>query len=97
MLYDKLTQNAYDAVIWSQNKCEKLGYREVTTLDILLALINQKTGIITQVIQAAKITPENIRLESEKIDTRKVGFCSEPGFSPDTRQVFEFALQESEN
>ncbi|MDQ6677563.1 MAG: AAA family ATPase, partial [Acidobacteriota bacterium] len=100
--FDKLTQKAQEAVQQSQGVAEKHGNQAVHPLHLLIALVQDREGIVRPVLEKCGVQPEAILSEAERLSDT-LPKVSGPGgmqvgmmISPGTNQVFESAFKEAE-
>ncbi len=61
MRLDKLTIKAQEALAHAQDQCDQLGHQEITPEHLLLALIEQKEGVVMPVLQKIGVDPGQVR------------------------------------
>ncbi len=61
MRLDKLTIKAQEALAHAQDQCDQLGHQEITPEHLLLALIEQKEGVVIPVLQKIGVDPGQVR------------------------------------
>jgi ATP-dependent Clp protease ATP-binding subunit ClpB len=98
--WEKLTVKSQEAVAQAQSRATELGNPEVQPVHLLLALIEDREGVIPSVL--GKIGVPNERLEhdlhqiEEKLP-RVAGSASQPGMSQALNKVLEQAFREAAN
>jgi ATP-dependent Clp protease ATP-binding subunit ClpB len=102
--FDKLTQKAQEAVQQSQGVAEKHGNQAVHPLHLLIALAEEREGIVRPVLEKCGVQPDAILSEAERLlqSVPKVAGGSSGGpqvgmmISPSTNQVLDAAFKEAE-
>ncbi|NER98006.1 MAG: CHAT domain-containing protein [Symploca sp. SIO1B1] len=95
-MFESFTRKAIQVVMLAQEEVRRLGHQEVTTLQLLLGLIAEGTGVAAKILRAAGVNLKNARLEVEKIQGRGAGSGTEIPFNNHTKQIFEFSLAEAD-
>ncbi len=101
--FDKLTQKAQEAVQQSQGVAEKHGNQAVHPLHLLMALAEEREGIVRPVLEKCGVQPDAILAEAERLlqsipkmvhggGGPQVGMM----ISPSTNQVLDSAFKEAE-
>ncbi len=60
MRLDKLTIKAQEALAHAQDQCDQLGHQEITPEHLLLALLEQKEGVVIPVLQKIGVDPGQV-------------------------------------
>lgn len=95
-MFDHFTERAIKVLMFAQFETQRFGHREVATIQILLGLIKEETGVAAQILRDAGISLENVYLEVEKIQRQRAWYNGEISFNQHTSQVFELSLAEAE-
>ncbi len=101
--FDKLTQKAQEAVQSSQGVAEKHGNQAVHPLHLLIALLEDKDGIVRPALEKCSVQPAAIQTEAERLSDTLPKVSGTGGMqvgmmiSPGTNQVFETAFKKAEN
>ncbi len=100
--FDKLTQKAQEAVQQSQGVAEKHGNQAVHPLHLLIALLDDREGIVRPVLEKCGVQPDAVLSEAQRLSdglpkvTGNGGMQVGMMISPGTNQVFETAFKEAE-
>ncbi|MDQ2899244.1 MAG: type VI secretion system ATPase TssH, partial [Acidobacteriota bacterium] len=97
--FDKLTQKAQEAVQQAQELAGKSQNQAVHPIHLLLALVNQRDGIVRPVLEKCGVQPDAVMHEAERLVQsipKVIGQQSGMYLSPPLNQVFEAAFQEAE-
>ncbi|MGI8988742.1 MAG: ATP-dependent chaperone ClpB [Bryobacteraceae bacterium] len=97
--FDKLTQKAQEGVQQAQELAGKSQNQAVHPIHLLLALVNQRDGIVRPVLEKCGVQPDAILHESERLVQslpKVTGQQSGMYLSPPLNQVFEAAFEEAE-
>jgi ATP-dependent Clp protease ATP-binding subunit ClpB len=65
MRLDKLTIKAQEALAHAQDQCDQLGHQEITPEHLMLALLDQKEGVVIPVLQKIGVDPARVRTALE--------------------------------
>ncbi len=65
MRFDRFTERAQEAAQRAAEIIQRYGHNQIDTEHILLALIEQPEGVITQLLEILKVDPENFK---ERLD-----------------------------
>ncbi len=97
MNLNKYTEKAREAVIEAQQTAQRANHPQIEPEHLLLALVEQREGVVREVLRKINIDParisEEVRAQLAKAPAAYGG--SEPGISPRLRAVAEFAEQEA--
>jgi ATP-dependent Clp protease ATP-binding subunit ClpB len=102
--FDKLTQKAQEAVQQSQGVAEKHGNQAVHPLHLLIALAEEREGIVRPVLEKCGVQPDAVLSEAERLLQSVPKVTGTPGggpqvgmmISPSTNQVLDAAFKEAE-
>ncbi len=61
MRFDRFTERAQEAAQRAAEIIQRYGHNQIDTEHILLALIEQPQGVITQLLEILKVDPENFK------------------------------------
>src|SRR5882757_72633 len=96
--FDKLTQKAQEAVQQSQGVAEKFSQQAVHPVHLLVALAQEREGIVRPVLEKCGVQPEAIVAEADRqiaqLPKAQGGGGPQVGMmiSPGMNQVFESAF-----
>lgn len=92
----KLTPQAVQVIMHSQDETRRMGQNFVGTEHLLLGLVAQDNGIAARAIKSMGITLDKARVEVEKIIGRGSKFLEiEIPFTPRMKKVFELSWQQA--
>ena len=97
--FDKLTQKAQEAVQQAQSLAEKHQHQALTPVHLLIALANEREGIVRPVLEKCDVHPDAVVLEAERLieSIPKVSGAGAGAYiAPALNQVFERAFAEAE-
>ena len=96
--FDKFTVKAQEALQATQDIAGRYGNQQLEPLHLLLALIEQKEGIVPVILERLGVAPATVTLEAEKaLDALpKVGGATDHYLSPALKEIFDQALKETE-
>src|ERR1035441_1470758 len=97
--FDKLTQKAQEAVQQAQSIAEQNQHQAIHPLHLLIALANEKEGIVRPVLEKCNVQPDTIVLEAGRLLDTLPKISGQPTgqlMSPTLNQAFEAAFKESE-
>jgi ATP-dependent Clp protease ATP-binding subunit ClpB len=97
--FDKLTQKAQEAVQQAQSIAEKHQHQAIHPVHLLIALSNEREGIVRPVLERLNIQPDAIVSEAERVLETLPKISGQPAgqlLSPPINQVFEAAFKEAE-
>ena len=98
--FDKLTQKAQEAVQQAQENANQNGHQAVHPLHLLIALSQEREGIVRPVLEKCGVQPDMLINEAERQLTSIPKVSGQPTgmyISPALNQVFESAFKEAEN
>ena len=96
MRFDQLTIKAQEAVQQAQSDARARGNAELTCDHLLLALLEQKDGVVVPVLQKLGVAPEGLAQEIEaELDRRPkvTGASADASVSRDLSRVFDRAFE----
>src|SRR5262245_24290302 len=98
MNINKYTEKAQEAIIAAQQLAEREGHPEVLPEHLLLTLLEQKEGVVPEIVRKMNQDPAAlataVRTELNRLP--RAHGCTQVGLSPRVRQVFTAAEQEAE-
>jgi ATP-dependent Clp protease ATP-binding subunit ClpB len=97
--FDKFTERSQEALLDAQSKAEALGNTQLEPEHLFLALLEQKEGVVPQILQKIGVEPVFIKPELEGILAnfpKAVGATQQVGISPRTKSVLDKAFQFAE-
>ena len=99
--FDKLTQKAQEALQQAQGVAERSNHQVVHPLHLLIALANEREGIVRPVLEKCKVNPDDLLSEADRALSqlpRVQGAQPQPGIvvSPALNEVLETAFKEAE-
>ncbi len=96
MRFDQLTIKAQEAVQQAQSDARARGNAELTCDHLLLALLEQKDGVVVPVLQKLGVAPESLAREIETELERRpkvTGASADAALSRDLSRVFDRAFE----
>ncbi|MBM4081144.1 MAG: AAA family ATPase, partial [Planctomycetes bacterium] len=97
--FDKLTIKAQEALQSAQHLGESKGHQQMEPLHLLAALVDQREGVVTPLLQKLGAHPEAIRASAER-ELGKLpqvrGAGGQVYISPDLKQTLDLSWQEME-
>jgi ATP-dependent Clp protease ATP-binding subunit ClpB len=97
--FDKLTQKAQEAVQQAQSLAEQNQHQAIHPLHLLIALANEKEGIVRPVLEKCNVQPDAILSEAGRLLETLPKISGQPTgqvISPPLNQAFEAAFKEAE-
>jgi len=95
-MFERFTEKAIKVIMLAQEEARRLGHNFVGTVQILLGLIGEGTGIGPKVLKSMGVNLKDARVEVEKIIGRGSGFVAvEIPFTPRAKRVLELSLEEA--
>ncbi len=92
-MFERFTVEAIKIILLAQVEARRLGHNLVGTEQLLVALVEEDTGISARVLNSLGVNLQLVRIEVEKIIGRGRGTESiEIPFSPRAKQVLELSL-----
>jgi ATP-dependent Clp protease ATP-binding subunit ClpB len=98
--WDKFTVKSQQAVQQAQGRATELGNAEVQPVHLLLALIEDREGVIPAVLEKIGVPTERLEHDLHQIEERLprvAGASSQPGMSQALNKVLEQAFKEAAN
>jgi ATP-dependent Clp protease ATP-binding subunit ClpB len=98
--WEKLTVKSQQAMAQAQSRATELGNPEVLPVHLLLALVEDREGVIPAVLEKIGVPIERLELELHQIEEklpRVAGASSQPGLSQALNKVFDQAFREAAN
>jgi ATP-dependent Clp protease ATP-binding subunit ClpB len=97
---EKLTVKSQEAIQQAQRRAAELGNPEVRPVHLLLALIEDREGVIPSVLGKIGVPTERLESDLHAIEEklpRVAGAAAEPGLSQALNKALEQAFREAEN
>jgi ATP-dependent Clp protease ATP-binding subunit ClpB len=97
---EKLTVKSQEAIQQAQKRAAELGNPEVRPVHLLLALIEDREGVIPSVLGKIGVPTERLESDLHAIEEklpRVAGSAAEPGLSQPLNKALEQAFREAEN
>src|SRR5436190_8465480 len=98
--FEKLTQKAQEAVQQAQEIAGQNGHQAVHPLHLLIALANEREGIVRPVLEKCGVQADALVNEAQRQLTAIPKITGQPTgmyIAPALNQVFEAAFKEAEN
>ena len=98
--WEKLTVKSQQAMEQAQARATELGNPEVLPVHLLLALIEDREGVIPSVLDKIGVPTERLETELHQIEEklpRVAGAATQPGVSQTLNKVLEQAFREAQN
>jgi ATP-dependent Clp protease ATP-binding subunit ClpB len=98
--WDKLTVKSQQAMQQAQERATELGNPEMVPVHLLLALVEDREGVIPAVLGKIGVPTERLESELHKIEEnlpRVAGASSQPNVSPGLNKVVDQAFREAAN
>ncbi len=98
MNLNRYTEKAQEAVADAQRLAQRAGHAEITPEHLLLALLQQREGIVPAVLGKMNVDPAGVSqaVQAQLGRQPHVQGGAEPGLGPRLRKVFDTAEQEAE-
>lgn len=94
--FERFNQKAVQVIFLAQDESRRLQHRYVGTEQILLGLLEEKTGIAAQVLQAAGVDLTTVQQRIEHYTGRGAGTPTEIPFTPRAKKTLWLAAEQSE-
>ena len=96
--FDKFTVKAQEALQGTQDVASRFGNQQMESLHLLLALIDQKEGIVPSLLARLGVPPASVAKEAEQAieNLPKVGGTTDHYLSPALKEVLDQASKETE-
>jgi ATP-dependent Clp protease ATP-binding subunit ClpB len=96
--FDKFTVKAQEALQGTQDVASRFGNQQLEPLHLLLALIDQKDGIVPSLLARLGVPPASVAKEAEQAieNLPKVGGATDHYLSPALKEVLDQASKETE-
>src|ERR1700734_956534 len=98
--WDKFTVKSQQAMQQAQSRAAELGNPEVQPVHMLLALIEDREGVIPSVLEKIGVPTERLEHDLHQIEEklpRVAGSASQPGPSANLNKVLDQAFREAQN
>ena len=96
--FDKFTVKAQETLQGTQDVASRFGNQQMEPLHLLLALIDQKEGIVPSLLARLGVPPASVAKEAEQAieNLPKVGGTTDHYLSPALKEVLDQASKETE-
>ena len=95
-MFERFTEKAIAVIMLAQDEARRLGHNFVGTEQILLGLIEKKTGTAAKVLRLVGLNLEDTRVEVEKLIGNGSGFVDkEIPFTTRAKKILNFSLEEA--
>src|SRR5271154_6527078 len=98
--WEKFTVKSQQAMQQAQSRAAELGNPEVQPVHLLLALIEDREGVIPAVLEKVGVPSERLEHELHSIEEklpRVAGSAAQPGISVSLNKMIEQAFREAAN
>jgi ATP-dependent Clp protease ATP-binding subunit ClpB len=96
MNLNKFTEKAQESVITAQNLATELTHSEITPEHLLVALVEQDSGIVPSILRKMALDPAHVAAEARKLlDSLPKQYGGDVRFSPRMNLIFESAQAEA--
>ncbi len=98
--WDKLTVKSQQAVQQAQTRAAELGNPEILPVHLLLALIEDREGVIPAVLEKIGVPTERLESDLHQIEEklpRVAGESAQPGLSQALNKIVDQAFREAQN
>jgi ATP-dependent Clp protease ATP-binding subunit ClpC len=97
-MFERYTESARRALFFARYEASHLGAISIEVEHILLGLIREHEGLVSQVLQLARASPADIRteIESRAVFQQKIATSVEIPFTISTQRVLNFAAEEAD-
>jgi ATP-dependent Clp protease ATP-binding subunit ClpB len=96
MNLNKFTEKAQESVITAQNLATELTHSEITPEHLLVALVEQNSGIVPSLLRKMALDPAHVAAEARKLlDSLPKQYGGDVRFSPRMNLIFESAQAEA--
>src|SRR5215469_10470920 len=98
--WDKLTVKSQEAMQQAQGRAAEFGNPEIQPVHLLLALIEDREGVIPAVLEKIGVPTERLEADLHAIEEklpRVAGSAAQPGISQALNKVVEQAFREAAN
>ena len=98
-MFNRFTERARKVIILAKEEAKRFNHDYIGTEHILLGLIREGEGVASAVLQNLGLTPDNIRLEIEKLVQAGPAtvVSGDIPFTPRAKKVIELAMDEARN
>ena len=95
-MFERFTEKAIAVIMLAQDEARRLGHNFVGTEQILLGLIEKKTGTAAKVLRLVGLNLEDTRVEVEKLIGNGSGFVDkDTPFTTRAKKILNFSLEEA--
>jgi len=96
MNLNKFTEKAQEAVMTAQNLATELTHSEITPEHLLVALVEQDSGIVPSILRKMTLDPAQVAAEARKLlDSLPKAYGGDVRFSPRVNLILESAQAEA--
>src|SRR5213594_3598558 len=97
-MFERYTERVRRVLFFARYEAGQAGSPAVEPEHLLLALFREGQGLSARIFERARVSPDEVRRAIESRTTRREATSSgdDLPFSASTKQVFEFAAQESD-
>ncbi|HUH62448.1 MAG TPA: ATP-dependent chaperone ClpB [Terracidiphilus sp.] len=98
--WEKLTVKSQEAMQQAQSRAAELGNPEIVPVHLLLALLEDREGVIPAVLEKVGVPPERLEHELHTIEEklpRVAGSAAQPGISQALNRAVEQSFREAAN
>ena len=97
MNLNKFTEKAQEAVVTAQNLATELRHSEITPEHLLVALVDQDSGVVPSVLRKMTLDPAKIAAEAHALlESQPKAYGGDTRFSPRMKLVFDAAQAEAD-
>jgi ATP-dependent Clp protease ATP-binding subunit ClpB len=98
--WDKFTVKSQQAIEQARNRAAELGNAEIQPVHLLLALVEDREGVIPPVLEKIGVPVERLThelIQNEEKLPRVSGSANQPGLSPALNKILDQAFKEAAN
>jgi ATP-dependent Clp protease ATP-binding subunit ClpB len=98
--WDKFTVKSQQAIEQARNRATELGNPEIQPVHLLLALVEDREGVIPAVLEKIGVPTERLENDLHQIEEklpRVAGASAQPGLSPALNKILDQAFKEAAN
>jgi ATP-dependent Clp protease ATP-binding subunit ClpB len=98
--WDKFTVKSQQAIEQARNRATELGNPEIQPVHLLLALVEDREGVIPAVLEKIGVPTERLENDLHQIEEklpRVAGASAQPGISPALNKILDQAFKEAAN
>lgn len=94
-MFENFTARASKVIAEAKSEAKRVGDDCVGSQNILFGLVREGSGVAHHILDINGVTAKMIRDEAEKVVQRGSGVEENPKFTPRTRAIFEYAVEEA--